>query len=318
MSSHSNSFTVISTFAGCGGSSLGYQMAGGVDLAAVEYDHHAAETYRLNFPGVPVIERDIAIVTAQELLDLTGLGIGQLDILDGSPPCQGFSTAGKRQVSDPRNSLFKEYIRLLEGLQPKVLVMENVSGMVKGKMKWVFAQILIALKEAGYDVSCRLLNAMYFGVPQSRARVIFIGVRKDLGIKPSHPRPHGPVITVREAWAGLPSQTEAGRKLSPRYCAYWQQARPGGSVGKLRAARKLKWNRPSYTLTQTEGNGGVYHPSECRGLSILEMARLQSIPDEFQFPASIRDNRKVIGNAVPPLMMKAIAEHIRDNILAKL
>jgi DNA (cytosine-5)-methyltransferase 1 len=146
----------------------------------VEWDENAVETYRLNHHGTPVLHRDIAKVTAQELLDLTGLQPRELDIFDGSPPCQGFSTAGKRQIDDPRNSLFKEYVRLLRGLQPKVFVMENVSGMVKGNMKHVFAIAMRELKASGYQVKCQLMNAMYFGVPQSRQRVIFIGVRNDL------------------------------------------------------------------------------------------------------------------------------------------
>ena len=105
---------------------------------------------------------------------------GELDVLDGSPPCQGFSTAGKRRMDDGRNQLFREYVRLLRGLRPKVLVMENVSGMVKGKMKLIFAEIMRELKASGYKVSARLMNAMHFGVPQSRERMIFIGIREDL------------------------------------------------------------------------------------------------------------------------------------------
>lgn len=180
-------FNVITTFAGCGGSSLGYKWAGGKVLAAVEWDDNAVATYRLNHLETPVLHRDIATVTAQELLDITGLRAGELDIFDGSPPCQGFSSAGKRQIDDPRNSLFKEYVRLLRGLQPKVFVMENVSGMVKGHMKHIFAIVMRELKASGYQVKCQLMNAMYFGVPQSRERVIFIGVRDDLSLQPSHP-----------------------------------------------------------------------------------------------------------------------------------
>ena len=170
--------TVISTFAGAGGSSLGYSMAGYRELLAVEWDNNAVETFRLNFPGVPVYHGDIAKLSVADCLKLAGLtGPRQLDVLDGSPPCQGFSTAGKRDFRDDRNQLFREYVRLLRGLQPKVFVMENVSGMVKGKMKLIFADILRELKASGYVVSARLLNAMWFGVPQSRERMIFIGVR---------------------------------------------------------------------------------------------------------------------------------------------
>ena len=175
-----NAPTLISLFAGCGGSSLGYSMAGYRELLAVEWDDHAVATFRLNFPDVPVYHGDIAKLSVDECLRLAGIGPEELDVLDGSPPCQGFSTAGKRKMDDGRNQLFREYVRLLRGLRPKVLVMENVSGMVKGKMKLIFAEILRELKESGYHVSARLMNAMYYGVPQSRQRMIFIGVREDL------------------------------------------------------------------------------------------------------------------------------------------
>lgn len=173
-------FTVVSTFAGCGGSSLGYKWAGGKILAAVEWDEHAVATYRLNHHATPVMHRDIATVSAEEIMAVANLQVGELDVFDGSPPCQGFSTAGRRQIDDPRNSLFREYVRLLRGLQPRVFIMENVSGMVKGHMKHVFAIIMRELKASGYTVKCQLMDAAYFGVPQHRERVIFIGVRNDL------------------------------------------------------------------------------------------------------------------------------------------
>src|SRR3990167_5798685 len=125
--------TVISTFAGGGGSSTGYLMAGYRELLAVEWDNNAVETLRLNYPDLDIYHGDIARLTADEVLHRTGLQPGGLDVLDGSPPCQGFSTAGKRDFGDDRNQLFREYVRLLRGLQPRILVMENVSGMVKGK-----------------------------------------------------------------------------------------------------------------------------------------------------------------------------------------
>ena len=175
-------FTYVSTFAGCGGSSLGYKWAGGRGLLAIEFDANAAATYRANFPETPVLERDIRTVMAEEVLELTGLKVGELDILDGSPPCQGFSTAGKRKMSDPRNDLSYEFARLVDDLQPKAFVMENVSGLVKGKMRYLFRDIMTRLKATGYAVRCKLLNAMYFNVPQSRERLIWIGARPDLRV----------------------------------------------------------------------------------------------------------------------------------------
>lgn len=186
--------TVVSTFAGCGGSSLGYKMAGYECKLAVEWDDNAAETYRLNFPQTTLFHGDIAKLSDEMALRMSGLRQGELDVFDGSPPCQGFSTAGKRQIDDPRNQLFREYVRLLRAFRPRAFVMENVSGMVKGHMRTLFAEILGDLKSCGYVVRARLLNAAWYGVPQSRERMIFIGVREDLGVDPTHPSP-----TVRRA-----------------------------------------------------------------------------------------------------------------------
>jgi DNA (cytosine-5)-methyltransferase 1 len=156
--------TVISLFAGCGGSSLGYSMAGYRELLAVEWDEAAAATFRANFSNVEVYEGDIRGLSAEECL--SRVEPGNLDVLDGSPPCQGFSTAGKRRFYDPRNQLVREYLRLLRMLRPKAFVLENVSGLVKGKMKLIFVEMLRELKSAGYRVSARLLDAMWFSVPQ--------------------------------------------------------------------------------------------------------------------------------------------------------
>ena len=134
--------TVISTFAGAGGSSLGYSMAGFRELLAVEWDDNAVATFKLNFPDVPIHHGDITELSTEAALGMTGLQPGELDVFDGSPPCQGFSMSGRRILDDPRNQLFREYVRLLRGLQPKVFIMENVAGLVRGKMRLVFAEIM--------------------------------------------------------------------------------------------------------------------------------------------------------------------------------
>lgn len=185
----SNGLTVVSLFSGCGGSSLGYRLAGYRELLAVEWDKGAVTAFRRNFPGVPAYEGDVHSLADADALRLAGVAPGQLDMLDGSPPCQGFSTAGKRRFGDSRNRLFEDYVRLLGAFRPRAFVMENVSGLRKGKMRIVFAEMTLALKAAGYRVSCRELNAWWYGVPQDRRRLIWIGVREDLGIAPSHPSP---------------------------------------------------------------------------------------------------------------------------------
>lgn len=312
-------FTVISTFAGCGGSSLGYKWAGGKVLAAVEWDENAVATYRLNHHGTPVLHRDIATVTAEELLTLTGLCPGELDIFDGSPPCQGFSTAGKRQIDDPRNSLFREYVRLLRGLQPKVFIMENVSGMVKGHMKHVFAICMRELKASGYTVKCQLMDAAYFGVPQHRQRVIFIGVRNDLGIAPSHPEPQTRAITVREAWQDVPDDG-TGNRVKPT-TKIWRNMRgvkPGSHEPAHFSHQRLHYAQPCPTIRKAL-NGiahmQYWHPAEHRVITVAECKRLSSFPDAFQFIGTPADVWSRIGNTVPPRFMQAIAEHVYSHIL---
>lgn len=292
--------TVISTFAGGGGSSLGYSMAGFRELLAVEWDDNAVETFRLNFPDVPVYHGDIAALTVEEVLQRTGLKPGELDVFDGSPPCQGFSTAGKRVMDDPRNSLFREFVRLLRGLRPKVFVMENVSGMVKGKMKLIFADILRELKACGYVVSTRLLNAMYFNVPQSRERLIFIGVRDDLGIAPSHPKAQAKPITVQQAIGAI------GRI----------EYRHSYSVGKVNWAVS-SFDKPCLTITKTGLGWRVFIDGLQRRFTGTELKILASYPRQFRFTDD--DNAwERIGNSVPPLFMRAIAQHIRSDILERI
>lgn len=209
-----NGYNAISTFSGCGGSSLGYKMAGFRVLWASEFIPAAQDTYRANHPATILDTRDIRNVQASDILDAIGMKPGELDLFDGSPPCASFSTAGKREAgwgkvkaySDTKqrtDDLFFEYSRLIKGVQPKVFVAENVSGLVKGTAKGYFLEILAELKSCGYVVSAKLLDAQWLGVPQMRQRVIFVGVRNDLvaryGVKPAHPKPLPYRYSVRDA-----------------------------------------------------------------------------------------------------------------------
>jgi len=237
----SNGLMLVSLFAGCGGSSLGYKMAGYDIRLAVEWDAKAIACYRRNFPSTVIFGGDIATLDGRQALRLAGLKPGELDVLDGSPPCQGFSMAGKRRFADSRNRLFEEYVRLLCAFRPKALVMENVSGLAKGKMKLAFAEMMRALKAAGYRVSCRLLNAWWYGVPQSRQRLIWVGIRDDLATGPSHPLPttRRPV-TVGEACPWIASLRYDPRgNVKGRYYNVAEEPAPtllsGASVGGLQS-----------------------------------------------------------------------------------
>lgn len=319
--------TVISTFAGAGGSLTGYMMAGYRDLLAVEWDNNAVETLRLNWPELDIYHGDIAKLTVDEVLQRTGLQPGELDVLDGSPPCQGFSTAGKRILNDSRNQLFREYVRLLRGLRPKVFVMENVSGMVKGKMKLLFVEILKELKASGYQVSARLLNAMYFHVPQSRQRMIFIGVRNDLKVEPSHPKAESDPMTVGEAWGD--KKHEKGKLLSGPAAIVAPYVMPGDNNGggkyslKIRGTTagfglsKLSYSKPSCTIPKMymPGSAAIVHPEYNAMISRLQVQRVSSFPDAYKFIGDDKAQWERVGNSVPPLFMEAIARHIRRTVL---
>ncbi len=324
-------FSVVSTFSGCGGSSLGYKLAGGKVLLAVEWEDNSVATYKTNFPDTPIYHGDIKQLSVERCLELANLEPGQLDIFDGSPPCQGFSTSGSRNFDDQRNRLFREYVRLLRGLQPKCCVMENVSGMVKGKMKLIFAECMRELKAAGYRVKAKLMNAQYYNVPQSRNRLIFIGVRNDLGIEPSFPAPTTlRPITVKQAFQGLdltnsPTLEEAWLRPDSnnakwiRHCRAGEQGSQYHPRGSYFNARRIHPNRPSPTILHNGGRGeaAVCHYEDTRYLTTEELRRLHTYPDDFVFIGNLADAYNRIGNSVPPNLMRAIAEHLRASVLGK-
>ena len=285
-------FSVVSVFCGAGGSSLGYEQAGGKVLLAVDNWPSAVETYRMNFPETPTFAYDIAKLSVEECCRLAQVLPGQLGILDGSPPCQGFSMIGGHDFADRRNRLYEEFVRLLRGLRPKAFVMENVSGMVKGHNKLIFADCLRAMKHAGYRVRARLLNVAYFGVPQDRRRIIFVGVREDLGIEPCHPRRRG------------------NRGRSARRSDWSATVRSSRTTSSATATPGAASNQPCPALTKhapllvLDGDVRPLTPTECGVLS--------GFPADFRWG---RSAHRLIGNAVPPPFMRAIAEHVRDNVL---
>jgi len=322
----SSLFSVVSLFSGCGGSSLGYQLAGGKVRLAVEWDDNAVETYKLNFPDTPIFHGDIKELSVEECCNLANIKPGELDILDGSPPCQGFSTAGRRQLTDARNYLFQEYARLLTGLQPKVFVMENVSGMVKGKMKLIFAEILQELKGCGYKVKAKLLNAKYYNVPQSRQRIIFIGIRNDLQGEISFPCPNNNIIPVRDVLYDCPEGERQPDFSEKRLFANKIKPYKDGSdiiKGTFFNLKRLSWGKPSRSVIKMVGKhnskfgGGLIHPKYNRHLTIPELKRIMTFPDDYKFVGKFEQQWGRIGNSVPPLFMKTIAEHIRDKLLKR-
>lgn len=306
---------VISTFSGCGGSSTGYKAAGCEVVACVEWDAHAVECYRANHPTTQVFHGDIHKVTGEMLLNATGLDVGELDILDGSPPCQGFSTAGKRVLDDPRNSLFKQQLRLIDELKPKHVVIENVSGMIKGTMKPVAGEVVASLKERGYKVAAGLMEAQYFGVPQLRPRVFFIGSR--IG-QPSLPRPTSRPVPCGVALRGVVPDEVVRLTAGGQFFAH--NAKPGetGPDVMVRFGRKEGWynvfmmhpDRPSQTLTKTYPGHGMCFHWDRRHVSIREALVLTGFPADYILPGAFKDRWARIGNSVAPPMSREIVKQV--------
>jgi DNA (cytosine-5)-methyltransferase 1 len=330
-----NGYTVASTFSGCGGSCLGYRMAGYRVAYANEFIEEAQRTYKANHPKSFLDTRDIRLVKPEDVLEKAGVDRGKLDLFDGSPPCSAFSTAGKREAgwgkvkaySDKAqrvDDLFFEYVRLIEGIRPKVFVAENVSGLVKGTAKGYFKRILAALREPGYRVTCRVLDAQWLGVPQMRQRTIFVGVRDDLGLDPVHPSPLPYRYTVGEAVEGLPANGDA-KQLKPGTDThrYWVATKPGCSLsdackeltGKNSFLTHVKQAPHRQANTITQGTQQLYHWAEPRTLTLQELRRVGGFPDDFELTGNFTQKWERIGRAVPPLMMAQVAKTIEERIL---
>ena len=336
-----NGFNCISTFSGCGGSSLGYRMAGFRVLWANEFIESARDSYNCNKAKYTILDgRDIRQVKASEILNAIKLKPGQLDLFDGSPPCASFSTAGKRQAdwgkvktySDTKqrtDDLFFEYIRLLNDLKPKVFIAENVAGLVKGVAKGYFIEIIKQLKSCGYNVKCKVLDGMWLGLPQMRTRTIFVGVRNDLGLQPVHPLPKPYKYTLRDAFYGqdeIPGEAWTigpGKTLA---CYQWLLKNNKYDFNKatielykketMYTHKRLNYDKPSYCLLQ--GSPTLYHPKQPRSLTIPEAKRVCGFPDDFVLAGTFQQKWERLGRAVPPIMMQTVAETVRDDILRKI
>ena len=323
-----NGFTVASTFSGCGGSCTGYRMEGFRVVWANEFVPAAQASYKANSSVECVLDcRDIKVVTPADVLSAAGLKVGDLDLFDGSPPCPAFSTAGKREknwgkqrhyehgASQTNETLFDEYIRLLRGLMPRTFVAENVSGLIKGKAKGFFLEILAGLKASGYRVECRLLDAKWLGVPQTRQRVIFIGVRDDLRLAPAFPDPLPYFYTVRDALPELWSVEPCSTDQHPSFVQGEVIDKPCPTNLSLVRADDAA---PSPTITASgggTGTAGVTHPTERRKFTIGEVKRICGFPDDYVLLGSYAQQWERLGNSVPPVMMAAIARAIRDRVL---
>ncbi|WP_295841803.1 DNA cytosine methyltransferase [uncultured Apibacter sp.] len=341
---------VVELFCGCGGTSLGFEMAGFQIALGCDIHKPSIETFKNNHPNAATILGDIKNVNPETIKEL--LGNREIDILIGGVPCQGFSLNNrKRHENDERNSLYKEFVRFVRILQPKAVLLENVSG-----MKSTGDYVTVIEKElslaGNMNVKSKMLFAADYGVPQSRKRIVFVGI-KDIEVFDFNKivKTHGPetdnqYVTVREAIGDLPSLEP--NKIATKYetnptCDYQKLMREGVKSNELinhkapnhpkEIVDKIKNTAPGEPMypkfkqrirlawdiqSPTQVSGGIRpqfqfgHPSDDRGLSIRERCRLQSFPDSFIVSGGIVQGRVQTGNAVPPLLAKAIALAIKN------
>lgn len=370
-------YKTLDLFAGAGGITEGFRKAGFQCAVANDCDEEARHTFLYNHPNTPYILKDVREVTAEDILVAAKCDYGDIDVITGGPPCQGFSLAGLRLSNDPRNMLFKEYIRIAEALNPKVVFFENVYGITNMQKGKVLRAIVSEFEEIGYKCEYRLVNAADYGVPQSRPRFVLIGVRgKEKSIsfpKPTHAKadinslislsefnllPH---VTVEEALSGLPviepGEGSEEMQISCNTMSHYAMDRCGdrspGIVYNHRATKHSKEVQARYALIPQGCSNSVLppeirtkkqnaykldmlqtsrtvtcnfrtdliHPTLNRGLTVREAARLQSFDDDYCFFGNLTRKAKwltqddQVGNAVPPLMAKAFAEHIKNVIL---
>lgn len=328
-----NLTSIVSTFAGCGGSSLGYRRAGCKVLLAIDFEENAVKTYKMNNPRTKAWKANVRSLTGKQILDEVGLKVGELDIFDGSPPCTSFSSAGKREKGwgkeykhssegqvQRTDDLFFEFIRLTKEMKPKAFVAENVRGLIQGKAKGYFNLILKAMRDIGYSIKVFDVNAKNFDCAQSRPRIFFIGIRNDLA-PDEWPRleTHKP-ISFYSATKGLiipENDLIASKKVMQRssIVKYLGRMRQGESMSKYHPKGnqfgyvRCDYNKPCQTIT-AGGYLQMFHPIDDRALTVAEAKRLTSFPDNYKF-LSLQDGWVRIGNSVPPNLMMNIAKYVK-------
>jgi DNA (cytosine-5)-methyltransferase 1 len=350
----------IDLFCGCGGASIGLKMAGYKIVGAVDNDPIACKTYSRNLGLIPVCE-NLRFFNGQRILQHYDVKKGDVDLVIGCPPCQGFSslrTTTYPTGKDPRNSLVSVFLRRVAEINPKAVVLENVPGIARKHGQRYLSRFLRKMEKMGYKTNCAVVNAADYGVAQFRRRVFAICAKSE--IKPSiPPATHGSPeegcdflksqMTVRDRIADMPPLV-AGEDCSyiPNHRARNHPKRvmeiirnipkDGGSrrslppnlwlpchqrldnsnrQGAVSIYGRMTWNKPSPTITcrcTTPSSGRFVHPEQDRAITPREAARLQSFPDDFVFPDDFCRAERLIGNAVPPLLMEAQLQSI-DEIL---
>jgi len=326
---------IVSFFAGAGGLDLGFQNAGFNVIWANEYDKEIWETYEKNHPHTILDKRSIVNIPSDEVPECDGI--------IGGPPCQSWSEAGAMKgIADKRGQLFYDFIRILEAKQPKFFLAENVSGMLLGRHSEALENIKELFRNAGvgYELSFEMVNACDYNVPQDRKRVIFVGIRKDLGFTYQFQKPNFKKLTLQDAiWDlkdnVLPAKTS--NKTNGNDCKIPNHEYMTGGFSTIFMSRNRvrSWDEQSFTI-QAGGRHAPIHPQApkmkfieqnirvfvpgkedlYRRLSVRECARIQTFPDDFIFHYdNISAGYKMIGNAVPVNLAYFLANSIKAQLL---
>jgi len=341
-------YTCIDSFCGAGGLGLGLQRAGFDILLSFDIDQLCIDTINQNpkYFNHPAVAADIADMLNSKLLERCNLKRGELFLLAGGPPCQGFSVQRRGSDIDSRNELVLMYGRLIDELHPKYFVMENVSGIAGKRGKTILQQLIENVEEIGYHVHVELLDAQDFGVPQRRKRYIIIGERADIGNHYIYPAPTGERHTVRDTIGDLPEPPLDGTdhpeiplhrrdRLSARNLQRIRAIKEGQGrddlpdelladchkidssvIGFRSVYGRMSWDDVAPTITArfdsfTRGKFG--HPTQDRSISLREGALLQTFPVDFDFVGNKVDVARQIGNAVPPMMAEQIGKSIIES-----
>lgn len=318
-----SNMTFVDCFCGAGGLSKGLEMSGIEGICGLDWFKEAGMTYERNFDH-PFVNGDITQKDVkQHFYDVVEKQLHgrHLSVVAGGFPCQGFSMAGNRIVDDPRNSLYKELLEIVKHLQPDFVVCENVKGLRSMLGGMVEQKIISDFRNIGYNMNVTTLCAADYTVPQKRERVIFIGNR--LGKRNYHPKPiltPDEYVTTGQAIGDLMEHPEdkafnhVPTKHTPEMQAKMMACPEGQSLykGYSDAWKKCPWNEASCTIKENHGGVNI-HPKLPRVLTAREMARLQSFPDNFIFEGPKNKQLVQIGNAVPPLLGKAIGLAMRHS-----
>lgn len=336
--------TAIDLFSGAGGLHIGFERAGFDIRLCIDNDNLVEKTHRRNFPNIPMVNQDIRTISTEEIK--TYLKNGTVDVIIGGPPCQGFSTIGKRVSSDPkkrirhdpRNELVLTYAKIIRALKPKFIVMENVKGILTMDGGMYLQNVLKELKNAGYNADYKLINMADYGVPQIRERVVILGNR--LGLPVLFPNPDHSDNTEDglapwvDCWSVLkdlekmgdnPAFNHVALKHTPKNIARYKLIPEGGRLPEDSLPPELyrknfgntykRLDRKRPALTMVPGNDAFpIHPTLNRSLTVREAARIQTFPDNMVFEGNRRQQGHQVGNAVPPLFSEKLAQFVFEQL----